>query len=156
MSRKKMHNHVTRERPWRPQFALEKMLIRCQFGDYSEADELIVLSSHQKNAYTTVNKKQKPWSISKEPEEKGTMWQLQAKIKTREVWPTAYWEMQCYFTEVTNVPEWGRPAWGQWQETDGNSLFLSSIPCEPALLKNKPSLETQQHKAVHPHQKMVH
>lgn len=98
MSRKKIHNHLTCEKPWRPQFALEKMLIRRQFRDYSEADELTVLSSHEKNAYTSVNKKQKTWSISKEPEEKGTVWQLQAKNKTREVQPTAHWEIQLYLS----------------------------------------------------------
>lgn len=51
MSRKKIHKNLTRQKPWRPQFALEKMFIR------READELTVLSSHQKNAYTTVETK---------------------------------------------------------------------------------------------------
>lgn len=161
MSRKKIHNHLTREKPWRPQCALEKMLIRRQFRDYSEADELTVLSSHQKNAYTTVNKKQKTWSIRKEPEEKGTMWQLQAKIKTREVWPAAYWEIQLYLSvllywgnKCSTVREanMGPVAGNRWEF----SVFNLQFPVNLLFLKQTLPGEIQQHKAVHPHQKMVH
>lgn len=63
---------------------------------------------------------------------------------------------QCYFTEVTNVPvreaNMGPVAGNRWEFSVLNLQFSVNL----LYLKQTLPGEIQQHKAVHPHQKMVH